>query len=187
MLCSKLPSSGMGHRYMLLFFLNTLYTNFKYLAADFTHIALATRASPIAFTVWQTSFSGTGRNEELDHRKASDQGSFPVLDIFTSALSQHQRSDWQWLPAPWLSSYQLSFARALSPFASSLPLRLFSSPRSTVFNRGTQEGLKLDKQFYPFQIELLLSSIPQYFSSSAWPLRSCSSANRQYRFLSFSA
>ena len=69
------------------FFLNTPYTNFKYLAADFTHIALATRASPIAFTVWQTSFSGTGRNEELDHRKASDQGSFPVLDIFTSALS----------------------------------------------------------------------------------------------------
>uniref|UniRef100_A0A0A8ZKX5 Uncharacterized protein n=1 Tax=Arundo donax TaxID=35708 RepID=A0A0A8ZKX5_ARUDO len=44
-------------------------------------------ASPITFTVWQISFSRTSRNEELDHRKASDQGSFPVLDIFTSALS----------------------------------------------------------------------------------------------------
>jgi len=44
-------------------------------------------ASPAAFTVWQTTFPGTGTYEELDHKKASDQGSLPVLDILSNALS----------------------------------------------------------------------------------------------------
>jgi len=49
-----------------------LYADFNHLAADFTHIALAMLASPVAFTVWQTTFPGTGTYEELDHKKASD-------------------------------------------------------------------------------------------------------------------
>ena len=64
-----------------------LYADFNHLAADFTHIALAMLASPVAFTVWQTTFPGTGTYEELDHKKASDQGSLPVLDILSNALS----------------------------------------------------------------------------------------------------